>query len=118
MTTKEIDQVDPSLRVSGRDVKLLVCNEPKGILSDSKRFMAGVSVMPPRVGASVHEHEAEELYFVLEGSGEIFQGGETRKIGKGSAIFLPSHVKHGIVSVRETTTLLWIMSPGGKYPFK
>jgi len=113
----EINEMDPSLRVEGRIVKLLICGEPKGILSDSKGFMVGVSIWPAGIATPPpHDHEAEELYLILEGEGELLQGGETRKVKKGTAVFHPSRVKHGIVTVDETMTLLWILSPGGTYP--
>ena len=103
--------------MAGRDVKLLVCKEPPGVVSDSEAFMAGISVWPANLDTPPpHEHEAEELYIILGGSGEVYQGGETRKVKRGTVIFHPSNVKHGIVRVDEAITLLWVLSPGGTYP--
>jgi len=118
MKIAEIDDLSPNLRVHGRDVKLLVCNDPNGALSSTPGFMAGVSVWPKGPGPDPHQHEAEELYVVLEGSGEVFQGGEKRKVKKGTVVFNPSNVKHGIVEVHEKLKLLWIICPGGAYPHK
>ncbi|MGP8069302.1 MAG: cupin domain-containing protein [Candidatus Bathyarchaeia archaeon] len=80
--------------------------------------MVGVSVWPAGLETpSPHKYEAEELYMILDGKGEVFQGGgETRKITKGSVIFHPSRVRHGIVAVDETITLLWILCSEGTCP--
>lgn len=118
MKIAEIDDLKTHLRVHGRDVKLLICTDPEGALSNTPSLMAGVSIWPKGPGPDPHVHEAEELYVVLEGSGEVFQGGERRKVKKGTVVFHPSNVKHGIVEVHEKLKLLWVISPGGPYPHK
>jgi mannose-6-phosphate isomerase-like protein (cupin superfamily) len=44
-----------------------------------------------------HYHRAsEEFYFILEGSGEMRLGEETREVGPGDAILIPPNTWHSI----------------------
>ena len=48
-----------------------------------------------------HYHKvAEELYFILEGAGEIELEGERRMIGPGDAILIPSRTWHTITATK------------------
>ena len=41
-----------------------------------------------------HEHKAEEVFYILEGSAEYSFGGKTIKAGPGEVVFIPSGVRH------------------------
>jgi mannose-6-phosphate isomerase-like protein (cupin superfamily) len=46
----------------------------------------------------IHHHVPEQVYFVLEGSGEMSVGGEVRTVHSGDCIFIPSGHPHGLVN--------------------
>jgi mannose-6-phosphate isomerase-like protein (cupin superfamily) len=58
-----------------------------------------------------HYHEvAEELYFILEGAGEIELDEERRTVGPGDAILIPSGTWHTIMA-REPLRFLCCCAP-------
>lgn len=52
----------------------------------------------PGGAQQVHQHAPEQVYFILEGSGAMTVGGETRVVGLGDCIFVPSGSPHGITN--------------------
>lgn len=44
----------------------------------------------------IHSHPPEQVYLVLEGYGVMTVGPETRAVGPGDCIFIPSGENHGI----------------------
>ena len=55
--------------------------------------------MPPAGTSGIHKHlEADEFFYVLDGSGQIFLGDEEHKIGPGDFVFVPVNTYHRITS--------------------
>ncbi len=62
-----------------------------------------------------HQHQAEELVIIKEGTLEAFQNGKTRKLGPGSVIFQASNQLHGVKNVGQTPATYYVVrwtSPG------
>ena len=60
----------------------------------------------------IHQHhEADEILFVLEGSGFGIQGDDRMPIEKGSAIFVPKSAWHGVENPDSELLLLWVVAP-------
>ena len=58
-----------------------------------------------------HYHKvAEELYFIIEGAGEIEVDGERRLVGPGDAILIPSGTWHTIMAT-EPLRFLYCCAP-------
>jgi mannose-6-phosphate isomerase-like protein (cupin superfamily) len=58
-----------------------------------------------------HYHKvAEELYFILEGEGELELDGERRMVGPGDAILIPSGAWHTIMA-KEPLRFLCCCAP-------
>jgi mannose-6-phosphate isomerase-like protein (cupin superfamily) len=53
-------------------------------------------VIKPGGEQRVHSHAPEQVYFVLEGSGVMTVGADTRNVGPGDCIFVPSEAPHGL----------------------
>ncbi len=49
-------------------------------------------------GASLHEHESDELIVVLAGAIEARLGDDVREVGPDSTVVVPPHVPHGFTS--------------------
>lgn len=45
---------------------------------------------------AAHEHDDEEIVFILSGEATVMIGGEKSKVGSNAAIFAPPGVPHGI----------------------
>jgi mannose-6-phosphate isomerase-like protein (cupin superfamily) len=69
----------------------------------AKNFCIGFVTLEPNGGqVPWHNQEQEEIYFILEGSGEACLGGERRIIEAGQAMYIPPGVFHQLTN------------PGGK----
>ena len=49
-----------------------------------------------------HNQEQEEIYFVLEGTGEMCLGDEKTTLSSGQAVYIPSRVFHQLTNVGDT----------------
>ncbi len=50
-----------------------------------------------------HEHEAEEVFYILEGEAEYHFGGKTVKAGPGETVFIPSGLRHAEIDYLTPT---------------
>jgi quercetin dioxygenase-like cupin family protein len=80
----------------------------------SAAMSLGTQQLPKGVGIRVHRHfKADEVLFVLDGEGVMLLGDERKPIVKGSAIFIPRGVWHGIENPDSSLDLLWVVTPPG-----
>ena len=56
-----------------------------------------------------HQHPAEELIIIKEGTLEVMQNGETRGAGPGSVIFEASNDMHGLRNVGEEPATYFVV---------
>jgi mannose-6-phosphate isomerase-like protein (cupin superfamily) len=60
--------------------------------------------LPPGAATTPHYHVVtEEIYYILEGHGRMDMGGETREVGPGDAIAIPSGTTHQIRNTGNTS---------------
>lgn len=57
---------------------------------------AGVAVMEPGGYLALHRHPPAELYYILEGVGEVTIEGETQAVVAGTGVFIPGNAEHAI----------------------
>lgn len=71
------------------------------------------ATLPPGGATVLHYHvQAEEIYFILSGSGSMRVGAETQQIGPGDAIAIPRGVLHQLVNTgAEPLRLLCCCAP-------
>ena len=68
--------------------------------------------VPARGATQRHHHRvAEEFYFILEGSGMVEIDGETRRVGPGDAILIPSGAWHSIAAEEDLRFLCCCAPP-------
>jgi mannose-6-phosphate isomerase-like protein (cupin superfamily) len=78
--------------------------------SDIKRCSLAEEVLP--VGARVGRHhhlETEEIYYILQGSGQMTVGDETRQVEPGDAIFIPRRNTHTLENTGQTPMLILLV---------
>ncbi|KAJ5085383.1 hypothetical protein N7532_010154 [Penicillium argentinense] len=60
---------------------------------------AGIAVCPMGTGhLCAHRHTQAEIYYILEGEGDVTIDGVVSRVGKGDTVFIPSDAEHGIVN--------------------
>ncbi len=78
----------------------------------------GTQQVPIRAGIPVHQHnEADEVLFVLEGTGFGILGDTRMSVEKGSAMYVPNGVWHGVENPDCELLLLWVVAPPGVEAF-
>src|SRR5947209_1915350 len=60
-----------------------------------EKAMINLVSFEPNVIAPVHSHDEEQIAFVIEGELEFEVNGETRTVGPGMAVVIPSNAPHG-----------------------
>lgn len=84
----------------------------------SNNMALGTQQVPIRAGIPVHQHnEADEVLFVLEGDGFGILGDTRMSVEKGSAIYVPTGVWHGVENPDSELLLLWVVAPPGVEAF-
>jgi quercetin dioxygenase-like cupin family protein len=80
----------------------------------SNNMALGTQQVPIGKGIAVHQHhEADEVLFVLDGTGFGILGDKRMPIEKGSAIYIPRGVWHGVENPDSELLVLWVVAPPG-----
>ena len=78
-------------------------------------FSLGYVTLEPKGGqVPWHNQEQEEVYFVLEGSGEMCLGEEKQTVSSGQAVYIPSGVFHQLANTGATPMeMIYCYGPAG-----
>ena len=78
-------------------------------------FSLGHVTLEPQGGqVPWHNQEQEEIYFVIDGSGEMCLGAERRELKAGQAVYIPSGVFHQLTNTgAEPMHMLYCYGPAG-----
>ncbi len=81
----------------------------------AQHFSMGYVVLEPDGGqVPWHNHENEEVYFLLEGEAEICIGEERETLGAGQAVYIPSNAYHQLTNVGPAPArMLYCYGPAG-----
>lgn len=79
------------------------------------QFCMGYVTLEPRGGqVPWHDQEQEEVYFVIEGVGEMCLGEEKRTVTTGQAVWIPPGVFHQLTNTGDTVLrMLYCYGPAG-----
>ena len=78
----------------------------------------GTQQVPVGIGIRPHQHhQADEVLFVLEGTGFGILGDTRTPIEKGSAIYIARGALHGVENPNTDLLVLWVVSPPGLEKF-
>jgi len=75
-----------------------------------RRLEAGIILLHPGERDTQEPHMADELYFIIEGSGFIEFGRNKRAIKKGSVIFIPANMHHKFYDNDEDIVVLYMFA--------
>lgn len=73
--------------------------------TDTDSIVCGVAMMAAGETFALHSHEHPEVYFGLEGEGDVMIDGESYHLAPGVALFIPSNALHGVPLA--TSPLKW-----------
>jgi len=78
-------------------------------------FSMGHVTLEPRGGqVPWHNQEQEEIYFIVEGSGEMCLGEERRSLSTGQAVYIPPRVFHQLTNTGDTPMrMIYCYGPAG-----
>jgi mannose-6-phosphate isomerase-like protein (cupin superfamily) len=78
-------------------------------------FSAGNVTLEPNGGqVPWHSQEQEEVYFIVEGTGEMCLGEERQTVTTGQAVYIPSGVFHQLTNIGDTPLrMIYIYGPAG-----
>jgi quercetin dioxygenase-like cupin family protein len=84
----------------------------------SNNLALGTQQVPIHTGIQVHQHqEADEVLFVLDGVGFGILGDQRMPVKKGSAVYIPKGIWHGVENPDSELSLLWVVAPPGLEEF-
>ena len=58
------------------------------------QLSCGIYTLPVDATDAQSTHDEDEVYFVLKGKGVITLGGEPKKLGPGSILYVPADTEH------------------------
>jgi mannose-6-phosphate isomerase-like protein (cupin superfamily) len=77
--------------------------------------MGNVTLEPLGGQVPWHNQEQEEIYFVVEGVGEMCLGAERLEIRSGQAVYIPPKVFHQLTNVGDTPLrMIYCYGPAGE----
>ncbi len=81
----------------------------------SEHFSLGFVELEPRGGqVPWHNHAQEEVYFILEGEGEMCLAEERQAVRGGQAVFIPPGTFHQLTNVGDTPLhMVYCYAPAG-----
>ncbi|MGD0517944.1 MAG: cupin domain-containing protein [Thermoguttaceae bacterium] len=81
----------------------------------AKHFSIGNVVLDPNGGqVPWHNQEQEEVYFIIEGTGEMCLGDERQVVASGQAVYIPPGLFHQVTNIGDTPLrMLYCYGPAG-----
>lgn len=78
-------------------------------------FSLGMVTLDPKGGqVPWHNHPQEEIYLILEGTGEICLGKERAELREGQTVYIPSGVFHQLTNIGDTPLkFIYCYGPAG-----
>lgn len=70
--------------------------------TDSDQITCGVAIMAPGDTFALHSHPQSEVYFGLEGEGEVMIDGVPHRLAPGTALYIPGGAVHGVPHAKGT----------------
>jgi quercetin dioxygenase-like cupin family protein len=104
---------DPALKSEDgwidMDVRWLVTSKNVG----SEHSVFGLTIFPPGAKHDIHRHpNAEEVEYIVSGSGVAQVGDENVEIAAGELVFVPTNEYHGFHNTSDgETVMVWTYAP-------
>jgi quercetin dioxygenase-like cupin family protein len=84
----------------------------KADLFAGRQLFVGLNCFEPGQSQRVHVHAgSDKFYLVVSGKARMIVGDETRDVGKGTVVWAPADLPHGVVQALERTVMLIVIAP-------
>lgn len=112
MITADLNQIAGRSYPAGRRTQNLVGGASP---IQATNFSLGLVTLEPSGGqVPWHNQEQEEVYFIVEGTGEMCLGKERRTVNGGQAVYIPSGVFHQLTNTGPVPmTMIYCYGPAG-----
>lgn len=81
----------------------------KGI-TPTADMVCGLAHLAPGEDFALHHHAEAEIYFGLDGIGQVMIDGVAYDISPGVALFIPPHAVHGIPAMQTTLRFFYVFA--------
>jgi len=99
MDIRNLDHAAAFITKDGSEIRELLAYRNSAIRNQS---LAEARLPPGRTTIPHHHVQAEEIYYVLEGEGQMRIGDESRRVGAGDAIAIPPGAVHQVTNTGPT----------------
>ena len=112
MITADLSQIAGRTYPAGRRTQNLVGGASP---IQATNFSLGYVTLEPSGGqVPWHNQEQEEVYFIVEGTGEMCLGTERRTVTGGQAVYIPSRVFHQLTNTGPSAMrMIYCYGPAG-----
>ena len=112
MIIADLKQIEGRTYPARRRTQNLVCGASP-IQTD--KFSMGYVTLEPKGGqVPWHNQEQDEVYFIIEGTGEMCLGDERQTVEGGQAVWIPPGVFHQLTNTGDTPLyMLYCYGPAG-----
>ncbi|HSK15086.1 MAG TPA: cupin domain-containing protein [Gaiellaceae bacterium] len=108
MEIRNRDEAESFTTLDGSTIRVLL---DAGLGGASEQSLAEATLAPRQTTTRHHHARTEEIYAILEGSGEMEVDGERRTVGPGDAILIPPGARHQIRAGGEELRFLCCCAP-------
>ncbi len=113
MVVADLGEIEGRRYPAGRHTRNLV-----GGVSpiQARNFSMGHVTLDPRGGqVPWHNQEQEEVYYIVEGEGEMCLGGDRKLVAAGQAVFIPPGVYHQLTNTGDRPmVMIYCYGPAGE----
>jgi quercetin dioxygenase-like cupin family protein len=81
----------------------------------SAELTSGVAYIEPGGMLPLHRHSQTEIYYVIEGQGEVTLDGEQQAVGPGAMVYIPGDTPHAFRNAGTATLRFFYVFPTDSY---
>jgi quercetin dioxygenase-like cupin family protein len=84
----------------------------KADLFASRQLFVGLNCFQRGQSQKIHVHAgSDKFYLVVSGKARMVVGDEMREVGRGTVVWAPAHLPHGVSEALEPTVMLVAIAP-------
>lgn len=112
MIVRSLEQAEPFTTADGSTIRELLGLPTAPVRNQS---LAEATLAPGQATERHYHADSEELYYVVEGSGEMELDGERRQVAVGDAVLIPPGARHQIRADAEGLRFLCCCAPAYRH---
>ena len=112
MIVRSLEQAEPFTTADGSTIRELLGLPTAPVRNQS---LAEATLAPDQATERHYHAESEEIYYVVEGSGEMELDGDRRQVAVGHAVLIPPGARHQIRADGEGLRFLCCCAPAYRH---